>query len=79
MSEFNLSWGLPIMDRLNEVHRASRVTLPTSVVLQESDGAFGLPSARLRLLVSRYLGMVGFVTAGIVVIATASMLALSVQ
>ena len=79
MSVSNVSWGLPVMDRLDKTHRASRVALPSSILDQESGDASAVPIRRFRLMASRYLGMVGFVAGGIVVITAASLLALSVH
>ena len=66
------------MDRLNSVHRASRVQLPQSIIDcdQAAKDAAGNP---WRLpFVSRYVGVFGFLACGAIIIATASFLALNV-
>ena len=66
------------MDRLNSVHRAFRVQLPQSIIDcdQAAKGAARKPG-RLPF-VPRYVGVVGFLACGAIIIATASFLALKV-
>ena len=79
MSVLNLSWGVPVMDRLNKVHRVSRVMLPQSIVDHEVTGSATLSLRRFWPMLPRYIGLFGFVTGGTAVIVTASLIALSIK
>ncbi len=65
------------MDRLNKVHRASRVQLPKSIIdFGTADVSTGKPQWSLPIM-PKYAGIICFMVVGGIVIATASLLALS--
>ena len=74
MSVLNLSWGLPVMNRLNKVHRAARVQLPQSVIADSDAGS----TTRTFPIIPRTVGIIAFMMGGVVVIAAAGLLALSI-
>lgn len=70
-----LSWELAIMDRLNQIHRASRVKLPKSVVVSGEANASEQKSRASNLVFSREVGIFYFLICGVIIIVAASALA----
>ncbi len=67
------------MDRHSQLHVGSRVELPSSIRLPEIVNAVDRRYRRLSPLVGLYVGVVGFLSCGVAVIATASLIALHIQ
>ncbi len=76
MSVLNLSWGLPVMNRLNKVHLASRVELPNSIVHYDKTSDVVDRQRRGLPIISRAVGILVFVAFGFMVVAMAGFLAI---
>ncbi len=79
MSVVNLSWGLPVVDRLDKIHLASRVSLPKSVVDYGKVAATKPSKRRLPPVLAQYMAIAAFMTCGGFIIAVASFLALNIN
>lgn len=65
------------MDRLDRVHRASRVELSNFVIGPGQTDVNNAQTRRSTFIVPRYIGIFGFVACGALVIALASFAAIS--
>ena len=79
MSVLNLSWGLPVMDRLDKIHLTSRVSLPNSVLGYDAEAATTPSPRRLSPIVTQYMAIAAFMTCSGLIIAAASFLALTIN